>query len=178
MNRDKKQRVPARTIAGIASAVVGMTALSAGSAMAQTGYDEPDSSTPTPEESIDLAQLAAMAGRGGGSPSGRSNDGLRSWKDVSQGFEKVVSTADGRSFYNLYINKKENKILAELPRGYDKQNHFFAMTVAGGEIFAGLQSGDLYTKWKRIGNRLALIQPQIAVRSTGDQESKDSLETV
>lgn len=178
MNRDKKQRVPARTIAGIASAVVGMTALSAGSAMAQTSYDEPDTSTPTPEESIDLAQLAAMAGRGGGAPSGRSDDGLRSWKDVSQGFEKVVSTADGRSFYNLYINKKENKILAELPRGYDKQNHFFAMTVAGGEVFAGLQSGDLYTKWKRIGNRLALIQPQIAVRSTGDQESKDSLETV
>ncbi|MBO6739745.1 MAG: zinc-dependent metalloprotease [Phycisphaerales bacterium] len=178
MNRDKKQRVPARTIAGIASAVVGMTALTAGSAMAQTSYDEPDTSTPTPEESIDLAQLAAMAGRGGGAPSGRSDDGLRSWKDVSQGFEKVVSTADGRSFYNLYINKKENKILAELPRGYDKQNHFFAMTVAGGEIFAGLQSGDLYTKWKRIGNRLALIQPQIAVRSTGDQESKDSLETV
>ncbi|MCR9075092.1 MAG: zinc-dependent metalloprotease [bacterium] len=178
MNRDKKQRVPARTIAGIASAVVGMTALSAGSAMAQTGYQEPDSSTPAPEESIDLAQLAAMAGRGGGAPSGRSDDGLRSWKDVSQGFEKVVSTADGSSFYNLYINKKENKILAELPRGYDKQNHFFAMTVAGGEVFAGLQSGDLYTKWKRIGNRLALIQPQIAVRSTGDQESKDSLETV
>lgn len=178
MNRDKNKRVPARTIAGIASAVVGMTALSAGSAMAQTGYEEPGSTTPAPEESIDLAQLAAMAGRGGGGARAGSDDGLRSWKDVSQGYEKVVSTADGQSFYNLFINKKENKILAELPRGYDKQNHFFAMTVAGGEVFAGLQSGDLYTKWKRIGNRLALIQPQIAVRSTGDQESKDSLETV
>jgi hypothetical protein len=178
MNRDKKMRVPARTIVGLASAVVGMTALSAGSALAQSEYIEPTESTPAPEESIDLAQLAAMAGRGGGAPSARSNDGLKSWKDVSQGFEKVISTADGQSFYNLYFNKKSNKILAELPRGYEKQNHFFAMTVAGGEVFAGLQSGDLYTKWKRIGNRLALIQPQIAVRSSGDQESKDSLETV
>lgn len=178
MNRDKKKRVPARTIVGLASAVMGMTALSAGSAMAQSGYVEPTESTPAPEESIDLAQLAAMAGRGGGAPSARSNDGLKSWKDVSQGYERVISTADGQSFYNLYFNKKSNKILAELPRGYEKQHHFFAMTVAGGEVFAGLQSGDLYTKWKRIGNRLALIQPQIAVRSTGDQESKDSLETV
>ena len=178
MKREANKRVPARTIVGLASAVLGMSALSAGNALAQTGYVEPTESTPAPEESIDLAQLAAMAGRGGGAPSGRSNDGLKSWKDVSQGFEKVVSTADGRSFYNLYFNKKENKILAELPRGFDKQNHFFAMTVAGGEVFAGLQSGDLYTKWKRIGNRLALIQPQIAVRSSGDQESKDSLETV
>lgn len=178
MNRDKNKRVPTRTIVGLASAVVGISAMSAGNALAQTGYIEPTDATPTPEESIDLAQLAAMAGRGGGASGGRDNDGLRSWKDVSQGFEKVISTADGQSFYDLYINRKENKILAELPRGYDKQNHFFAMTVAGGEVFAGLQSGDLYTKWKRIGNRLALIQPQIAVRSSGDQESKDSLETV
>ncbi|HIB68966.1 MAG TPA: hypothetical protein EYO33_28730, partial [Phycisphaerales bacterium] len=78
MNRDTKKRVPARTIVGLASAVVGMTALSAGNALAQTNYNEPTESTPAPEESIDLAQLAAMAGRGGGAPSGRSNDGLKS----------------------------------------------------------------------------------------------------
>ena len=177
MNRDKNKRVPLRALTSIASAVVGISALSAGSALAQSSYEEPGT-TPAPEESIDLAQLAAMAGRGGGAPATANGDGLKPWSAVSTGFEKVVSTADGRSFYNLYINRKTNQVLAELPRGYDKQNHFFAMTVAGGEIFAGLQSGDMYTKWRRIGNRMALIQPQIAVRSTGDQESKDSLETI
>ncbi len=158
-------------------AVVGVSAMATGSAIAQSStIDEPIHDA-TPEEGIDFAAMAAMAARGGGS-SAPSSDGLKSWKDVSKGFTKVVSTADGNSFYNLYINKKTNQVLAELPRGYESQNHFFAMTVAGGEIFAGLQSGDLYTKWRRIGNRLALIQPQIAVRSTGDQESKDSVETV
>ncbi len=176
MNRDQSKRFSARAITGIASAVVGISALSAGSALAQSSYEEPGT-TPAPEESIDLAQLAAMAGRGGGSR-GDDGDGLKPWSAVKDGYEKVVSTADGQSFYDLYINRKTNQVLAELPRGYEKQHHFFAMTVAGGEIFAGLQAGDIYTKWKRIGNRLALIQPQIAVRSTGDQESKDSLETV
>lgn len=167
-----------RMLTSVVGAMVGISALATGSALAQsTNYDEP-TTNPSPDESIDFAQLAAMAGRGGGGSSGASNDGLKSWSDVSKGFEKVVSTADDNSFYNLYLNKKTNDVLAELPRGYEKQYHFFAMTVAGGEIFAGLQAGDLYTKWKRIGNRLALIQPQIAVRSTGDQESKDSVETV
>ena len=162
----------------IVGAVVGISAMATGSAIAQSNTINEPIHDATPEEGIDFAALAAMAGRGGGGSSAPSKDGLKSWKDVSKDFTKVVSTADGNSFYNLYINKKTNQVLAELPRGYESQNHFFAMTVAGGEIFAGLQSGDLYTKWRRIGNRLALIQPQIAVRSTGDQESKDSVETV
>lgn len=177
MNRDQNKWAPARTLTGVLSAVVGIAALGMGSAMAQMG-DEPGSVTPSPEESIDLAQLAAMAGRGGPGGDSSDEDGLKPWSAVSKGYEKVVSTADGQSFYNLYINRKTNEVLAELPRNYQKQNHFFAMTVAGGEIFAGLQAGDLYTRWERIGNRMALIQPQIAVRSTGDQESRDSLETV
>ena len=176
MNRDTSKHMRVRMLTSVVGAMVGISALATGSAIAQSSnYDEPRTNA-TPEEGIDFAQLAAMAGRGGAS--GASDDGLKSWKDVSKDFEKVVSTADDNSFYNLYLNKKTNDVLAELPRGYEKQYHFFAMTVAGGEIFAGLQAGDLYTKWKRIGNRLALIQPQIAVRSTGDQESKDSVETV
>jgi len=176
MKRDHGKLVSVRTLTGIVGAMVGISAFATGSAIAQSSYMEEPLNAATPEEGVDFAQLAAMAGRGGGASA--SSDGLKSWKDVSKDYERVVSTADGNSFYNLYINRKTNQVLAELPRGYEKQNHFFAMTVAGGEIFAGLQAGDLYTKWKRIGNRLALIQPQIAVRSTGDQESKDSVETV
>ncbi len=177
MNRDHSKRMSVRALTSIASAFVGISALSAGSALAQSNYDEPGT-TPAPEESLDLAQLAAMAAARGGGSRGDDGDGLKPWSAVKDGYEKVISTADGDSFYDLYINRKTNQVLAELPRGYDKQHHFFAMTVAGGEIFAGLQAGDIYTKWKRIGNRLALIQPQIAVRSTGDQESRDSVETV
>jgi len=178
MNRDRNKRLSVKALTGIVGAVVGISAMASGSAIAQSStLDEPTTQS-TPEEGIDFAALAAMAGRGGPDASAASNDGLKSWKDVSKGYEKVISTADDRSFYNLYIDRKKNQVLAELPRGYEKQNHFFAMTVAGGEIFAGLQAGDLYSRWKRIGNRLALIQPQIAVRSTGDQESRDSVETV
>ncbi len=175
--KSERTRISIRKITGIAGALIGLGALTAGTAIAQ---DEPtqsatDASNPLIE--IDIAALQAMAAARGGSSSSNASK-LKSWKDISKGFERVISTADGKSFYNVYVNAKTNDVYAELPRGYANQKHFFAMTVAGGEIFAGLQSGDMYTQWRRIGDRLALIQPQISVRSTGDQESKDSLETV
>lgn len=96
---------------------------------------------------------------------------------VLKGLEKVVSTSDGKpSMYTLYINKHDGRVLAELPRDFDKKKYFIALTVASGELFAGLQAGDLYVNWKKYGDRVALIEPDLDTRSTGDQESKDSVQ--
>ena len=102
------------------------------------------------------------------------------FKDVAEDFEKVVSptTEEGPSLYSIWVREKDGQMLAELPRGYERQKHFFAMTVGTGEIFAGLQGRDLYTYWKRYDKRMALMAPQISTRSTGDQESKDSVENI
>ena len=81
--------------------------------------------------------------------------------------DKVVSTSDGKpSLFTLYINKKEGKVLAELPKDLEKKKYFIALTVAGGELYAGLQAGDLYVTWKKYGNRLAMIEPDLDTRST------------
>tara|TARA_R110000744_G_scaffold114184_2_gene213631 strand:- start:8380 stop:11598 length:3219 start_codon:yes stop_codon:yes gene_type:complete len=166
-------RANLRTLSGLVGSVIGVGALIAGSSMAMAGQPE----NAGPEESIDFAAIAAMAGGAMGGGDKEAPD-FKPWKEVSKGFTKVVSTADGNSLYTVYVNNKTNQVLAELPRGYEKQHHFFAMTVAGGEIFAGLQAGDMYTQWKRVGKRLMLVQPQISVRSSGDQESKDSVEMI
>lgn len=98
------------------------------------------------------------------------------FKEVSDGYTQVVSTTDGEpSLYNLWTREKDGQMLAELPRGWQNQKHLFGMTVPTGELFAGLQSGEVYAYWKRYDKRLALIAPQIAVRSTGDAESKDAI---
>ena len=91
-------------------------------------------------------------------------------------YTKVVSTADNaQSLYTIYQHKKEQQLLAELPAGFMSQRYFIAMTVASGDGFAGYQQGDLYFYWRRYGKRLAMIAPQIATRSTGDQESQASV---
>ena len=92
-------------------------------------------------------------------------------------YTKVISTADGkRSMYTLYKHKTEEKVLAELPASFTAMKYFLALTVAGGDTFAGLQEGDLYFYWRRYGKRLAMMSPNIDVRSTGDTESKGSVE--
>ncbi len=92
------------------------------------------------------------------------------------GYEKVISTADGaKSFYTVYQRAKDQQVLAELPKAFAAQKHFVALTVASGETYAGLQAGDLYFYWKQFGKRLALVVPNLDVRSTGDQESQGSV---
>ncbi len=121
----------------------------------------------------DALKLAAAAQNGGGD---RKGDDFRSWAEVGKDFEKVSSVAEGETFYGVYKRSKDNQMLAELPRGWQGQKHFFAMTSPTGEIFAGLQAGDIYCYWKRIDKRMVLISPNLDVRSTGDRESKDSIQ--
>ncbi len=96
---------------------------------------------------------------------------------VLEGFEKVVSTADGaRSYYTIYTREKDGQMYAALPGGYEGRKFFMAMTIASGEDYAGLQAGDMYVYWRRYDNRLALIEPNIRIRSTGDAESRSSVQ--
>ncbi len=118
-----------------------------------------------------LASAPAL-GQGGERPE------FPKFTDVSKDYQKVVSTTDGRSLYTLWKRDKDGQMLAELPRNYSRQKHLFAMTVSSGETFAGLQGNDVYAYWKRFDKRMALIQPNLGTRSTGDQESRDSVNRI
>ncbi len=156
--------------------------LIAGTTVALAGAAAPENArltegSPAGTENIDFGAIQrAMAGGGGG---GESKEKGTPWSKLSDGFERVVSTTNGQGFYDVWVNKESNQMLAELPRGFQRQKHFFAMTVSGGEIFAGLQAGDMYVYWKQYGDdRLALVMPEMAVRSTGEQSSKDSVSQI
>ncbi|MEZ5304422.1 MAG: zinc-dependent metalloprotease [Verrucomicrobiales bacterium] len=95
---------------------------------------------------------------------------------VLEGYEPVVSRSEnGQSFYKVYHRKKDGQLLAELPKDFASIKQFIALTVASGESYAGLQAGELYCYWRQYDKRLALIEPNIEIRSTGDKESKDSV---
>lgn len=96
---------------------------------------------------------------------------------VLEGFEKVVSLLpeDDRPLWTLYKRDKDQQIFAELPSSFASQKYFIALTVASGDRFAGLQGADMYVYWRRYNKRLALIQPNVEIRSTGDDQSKASV---
>jgi hypothetical protein len=118
-----------------------------------------------------------------GAPSGPPSRGapgsdLPKFDEVSKGFDRVISTSEGQSLFGLYYNKKDEQLLAEFPKGWERMRFFIAATPAGGVIFSGLQGPARMVTWRQYGNRLALIEPQLSVRSTGEQASKDSVRRI
>lgn len=88
----------------------------------------------------------------------------------------MVSTSDGSAgFYKLWRRDKDQQLLAELPKDFANQKHYIALTVASGESYAGLQSGEIYGYWRRYDKKLAFIEPNLNIRSTGDDASKNSI---
>jgi len=95
---------------------------------------------------------------------------------VLEGFKKVVSTADGKKpMWTIYTREKDSQMVAELPANYASQKYFIGLTVSSGETFAGLQNRDMYVYWRKFNDRLALMEPNVSTRSTGDAESKASV---
>ncbi len=119
---------------------------------------------------------APPAAAGGEKKDKDDDSGLKPFAEVSKGYDKVVSTADGQSFYTLWQKKKDSGLLAELPRGYENQKHFIALTVASGEEYAGLHHSEMLVYWRKQDNRLLLIEPNVDTKSTGDPESKSSVQ--
>ena len=96
--------------------------------------------------------------------------------EVAKDFVKVAQAGEDRpGLYTLYKRDKDQALLAELPRDFESQKHFWAMTVAAGDTWAGLQGNEAVGYWKRFDKALALIQPNYETRSTGDDESKSGV---
>lgn len=94
---------------------------------------------------------------------------------VLEGYEKVVTKANVKPMYTLYKRAKDNQMYAELPRTFATKKYFMAMTVASGDSYAGLQSGEVYVYWRRYNKRLALIEPNVSIRANGDKEAASSV---
>ncbi len=107
------------------------------------------------------------------------------FEEVSKDYERVT-TPDGASYYTLWRRDKDAQLLAELPREFEGKRFWFGPTVAAGDEEAGVLTmytrwggaGDRYVYWSRYDKRLALIEPNLTVRSTGDDESKAATERV
>ncbi len=95
---------------------------------------------------------------------------------VTEGYTKVESKSPDRgSLCNVWTREKDGQVLLELPKDFATKKYFVALTVSSGDKFAGLQAGDYYVYWRMYNKRLALILPEVQIRSNGEPESKSSV---
>ena len=129
-----------------------------------------------------LASLVAMAGLATGAAAqpvrpGASEGEFPAFEKVVEGLKPVASNADGSGgYWDLYEDRNKGRLLAVLPRDYDKRLMMIAGTVSGGDSQAGVMGPTLYARWERIGNQLALVEPNFGVRTSGDQQARESIE--
>ena len=132
---------------------------------------------PTPRFFTRLACCALLATTVSPATAAEEKPEFTPHAEVLKGFEKVVSLlpSDDKPLWTLYKREKDQQLYAEMPSNFASQKYFIALTVASGDRFAGLQGRDMYVYWRRYNKRLALIAPNIEIRSTGDDQSKASV---
>ena len=98
------------------------------------------------------------------------------FEKVTEGFVKADSKSpDKLSLCGVWTREKDGQMLLELPKDFATKKYFIALTVSSGDRFAGLQSNDFYVYWRQYNKRLALIVPNMNIRSNGEPESKSSV---
>jgi len=99
------------------------------------------------------------------------------FEKVIEGFTKVEPKLPEKAvpLCGVWTREKDGQMLLELPRDFATKKYFIALTVSSGDRFAGLQAGDYYVYWRQYNKRLALILPNVDIRSNGEPESKSSV---
>ncbi|MHC5024727.1 MAG: zinc-dependent metalloprotease [Planctomycetota bacterium] len=162
--------VSARTKYGLLVPALGLALVLAAATAAEPPGSESEPQVP-PEIAARMAKARAAAGQ--------EKDQLPKFSDVAKDYKKVISTADGQaSLYTIWTRAKDGQMLAELPRSFEGKNIFIGATIAGGISTAGVQFNDMYAYWKRFDKRLALIEPNFSVRTSGDLESRKGRDRV
>ncbi len=110
-------------------------------------------------------------------PPARPKPPFPPYTEVFKGYSEVISTIDrARPLMSLWVRRKDNQALLALPRGFERKQLFIAMTVASGEKYAGLQAGEQYVYLRPHNNKsIMMIAKNLAVRSSGDPQSKASV---
>lgn len=119
-----------------------------------------------------VAAITALTSSAGAAPG--------KFEDAIKGYEQVQVAPGQGMFYTLYTREKDAQVLAELPKNFEGKKFYLVATVAAGHPQSGVYSiwhdaVGVPTKtvyWSKRNDQLMLIEPNIAVRSSGDQESK------
>ncbi len=98
------------------------------------------------------------------------------FEKATEGFVKSDSKSpDKQSLCGVWTREKDGQMLLELPKDFATKKYFIALTVNSGDKYAGLQGNDFYVYWRQYNKRLALIVPNMNIRSNGEPESKSSV---
>ncbi len=131
-------------------------------------------------------RILAAAGVAVGLSPASGQDNFQAFEKVAEGYQRVSVASGEGAFYTLFTREKDAQVLAELPKDYEGKRFYLVATVAAGHPQAGVYSiwhdaVGVPTKtvyWSRRGDQLMLVEPNLAVRSSGDDLSREGVARV
>jgi len=138
---------------------------------------------PRPTDRIRIAAIAALTACAGSAFAG---DELPPFEKISEGYTKVVSTAEGSSLIGVWQRTKDAQVLAEIPKSMVGKRFYMVPTIVSGYRQAGTATqyavpgapGTRQVYWKKYDKKLALVEPNMDFRTSGDSESKAATKRV
>lgn len=111
---------------------------------------------------------------------------LPPFEKVSEGYERVTVPSGQAEMYTLYTRERDAQVLVELPPNFEGKRFYLVATIAAGHPQVGVYSiwhsavrtPTKAVYWSRRGDEIALIEPNLDVRTSGDAQSRAGVERV
>lgn len=106
---------------------------------------------------------------------GKKEDEYPKFEEYTKDHKEVVGPMGETGFFPLYYNKKNDQLLAVIPKNMLEKNFLMASSIAGGPTFAGWMWGDHVVQWHEMDKKLVLIEPDLRYKDGGNHPVADAI---
>lgn len=103
-------------------------------------------------------------------------DELPKFEEVTKEHKEVLGPQGVSGFFPLYFNKKNDQLLAVIPKSMLDKNFVLASSIAGGPTFAGFMWDDYVVQWREYDKKLVLIEPDLRHKDGGKSPVSDVIQ--
>ena len=114
--------------------------------------------------SVDPAEISR------GKAPGKTDDGLPEFAEIAKDHKEVLGPQGEEGYYPLYYNKKDDQLLAVIPKRELDKNFLLASSIAAGPDLAGYMWQSGVFRWREFDKKLVLVAPDL--RNTKKNKSE------
>ncbi len=106
----------------------------------------------------------------------KKEDEFPKFEDVTKDHKEVLGPQGVSGFFPLLYNKKNDQLLAVIPKSMLDKSFLLASSIAGGPMFAGWMWDDCVVQWREMDKKLVLIEPDLRYKEGGKSPVADVIQ--
>jgi len=103
-------------------------------------------------------------------------DDFPKFEEVTKEHKEVLGPQGISGFFPLFYQKKNDQLLAVVPKAMLEKNFLLAVSIAGGPMFAGWMWDDHVVQWRELDKKLVLVEPDLRYKDGGKSPVADVIQ--